>query len=47
MDVSGLVAGYHLREGRSAIVADFSGHGNTGTLKGQHHAGQPGSFIGR
>ena len=29
-----LIAGYHLDEGRGTTVADFSGHGNTGTLHG-------------
>jgi protein involved in polysaccharide export with SLBB domain len=32
--ISGLVAGYHLDEGRGVTVADFSGHGNNGTLHG-------------
>ncbi len=32
--VNSLVAGYHLDEGRGTMVADFSGHGNTGTLHG-------------
>ena len=29
-----LVAGYHLNEGNGTTIADFSGNGNTGTLKG-------------
>ena len=33
-DQEGLVAGYRLNEGQGTTVADFSGHGNTGTLKG-------------
>ena len=33
-DTVGLVAGYHLDEGRGTTAADFSGHGNSGTLKG-------------
>ncbi len=32
--VRGLAAGYHLDEGHGTTVADFSGHGNTGTLQG-------------
>jgi hypothetical protein len=32
--VSGLVASYHLDEGRGTTVADFSGHGHDGTLHG-------------
>ncbi len=32
--VGGLIAGYHFDEGRGTTVADFSGHGNTGTLLG-------------
>jgi len=32
----GLVAGYHLDEGRGTTVTDFSGHGNTGTLQRGH-----------
>ena len=30
----GLVAGYHFDEGSGSVAHDFSGHGNTGTLKG-------------
>ncbi len=30
----GLAAGYHFDEGRGTTIADFSGHGNTGTLHG-------------
>ena len=33
-DKAGLVAGYHFDEGRGTTVADFSGHGNDGTLHG-------------
>ena len=33
-DKDGLVAGYYLDEGQGTSVADFSGHGNTGVLKG-------------
>ncbi len=32
--MAGLVAGYRLDEGRGTTVADFSGHGNDGTLHG-------------
>jgi len=32
--LGGLVAGYHFDESRGTTVADFSGHGNTGTLHG-------------
>ena len=32
--MAGLVAGYHLDEGRGTTAHDFSGHGNDGTLKG-------------
>ncbi len=32
--MDGLIAGYHFDEGAGTTAADFSGHGNTGTLKG-------------
>ena len=32
--IEGLVAGYHLDEGRGTTANDFSGHGNTGTFRG-------------
>jgi len=32
--MDGMIAGYHFDEGGGTTAADFSGHGNTGTLKG-------------